>query len=137
MLRIYLASSWSNPYFNRTIDTLRAYGFVVYNFKETGFSWAEISPDWQSWTHVQFANALVDPIAEAAFASDYNALRSSDVCVLLLPSGASAHTEAGYMKGQGKRVYVLALGGVRPELMYKLYDGLFTSLNALIIALVG
>ena len=137
MLRIYLASSWKNPYFDSVVDVLRSYGFIVYNFKDTGFSWFVVAPEWEMWTQQQFIYALDEPIPNIAYNIDYSALHSSDICILLLPSGASAHTEAGYMKGLGKKVYVLALGSIRPELLYKIYDGIYTSLNALIVALIG
>jgi nucleoside 2-deoxyribosyltransferase len=41
----------------------------------------------------------------------------ADCCVLVLPSGRSAHLEAGYMAAQGKPVYTLALERVEPDLM--------------------
>ena len=44
---------------------------------------------------------------------------------LVLPCGASAHSEAGWMKGAGKKVIVYRNRPQRPELMYKLFDGIF------------
>jgi hypothetical protein len=47
----------------------------------------------------------------------------AEACVLCLPSGRSAHIEAGYFVGARKRLIVLT-NGVRmePELMYKMAD---------------
>ena len=37
--------------------------------------------------------------------------------------GRSAHSEAGWMKGAGKKVIVYQIWEEEPELMYKLFDG--------------
>ena len=53
--------------------------------------------------------------------------------LLLLPCGRSAHTEAGWMKGAGKRVVVYIPEMHEAELMYKLFDlvsGNLEELNA-------
>ena len=47
---------------------------------------------------------------------DFNA------CLLVLPCGRSAHTEAGWMKGAGKKVIVYIPEMQEAELMYKLFD---------------
>ena len=59
-------------------------------------------------------------------------MKWADVCILLLPSGRSAHTEAGWMKGNRKKVYVLMIDKEEPELMYKIYDNIFCKLNDLL-----
>mgnify|MGYP002522148347 FL=1 len=50
-----------------------------------------------------------------------------DTCILLLPSGRSAHIEAGYLKGLGKKVYVVGsvFDELRLELMYLAFDRFF------------
>jgi hypothetical protein len=49
------------------------------------------------------------------------ALAWCDTCVLLQPSDRSAHLEAGWAAGRGKRVAVrLHEDGFKPELMYLL-----------------
>ena len=40
----------------------------------------------------------------------------------MLPCGRSAHTEAGWMKGSGKKVIVYIPEMQEAELMYKLFD---------------
>ena len=62
------------------------------------------------------------PKAERQFAADLEALEWADTCVLVLPCGRSAHTEAGWMAGAGKRVIAYIPEMVEPELMYKLFD---------------
>ena len=48
----------------------------------------------------------------------------ADTCVMLLPCGRSAHLEAGYMKGRGKRLIIFYANNAReePDLMYLLAD---------------
>jgi hypothetical protein len=41
----------------------------------------------------------------------------ADTCVLVLPCGRSAHLEAGWFCGQGKRCIILTRDGEEPELM--------------------
>lgn len=51
----------------------------------------------------EYLDALEHPLAEAGFRSDFDAMRQADVCVLVLPCGASAHSEAGWMKGPERK----------------------------------
>ena len=55
----------------------------------------------------------------------------ANICIMVLPCGRSAHTEAGWMKGAGKVVYVLQFSSEEPELMYKIYDGIISSYDEL------
>ena len=75
------------------------------------------------WSTDQYRAALEHPIAQAGFKSDFDAMQWADVCVLVLPCGRSAHSEAGWMKGAGKKVIVYQIWEEEPELMYKLFDG--------------
>lgn len=123
MSRIYLASSWRNPRQPPVLQALRGAGHEVYDFRNpapgnTGFSWSAIDPQWLKWTPAQFRLALEHPIARGGFSHDMRALEGCDTCVLLLPCGRSAHLEAGWAAGAGKRVLVLAEGLHEPELMY-------------------
>ena len=58
----------------------------------------------------------------ASFEADLEALQQADSCVLDLPCGRSAHTEAGWMAGDGKMVIAYIPETVKPELMYTLFD---------------
>ena len=89
----------------------------------------ENAPD---WTFEQYAEGLSHPLAERQFAADLEALRQADTCVLVLPCGRSAHTEAGWMAGKGKRVIVYIPEMVEPELMYKLFDEVVGYLDELV-----
>jgi hypothetical protein len=51
-------------------------------------------------------------------------MTSCDTCVLVLPCGRSAHTEAGWFAGRGKKVIVYLPERQEPELMYKLFSAI-------------
>ena len=137
MARIYVASSWRNPYFPEVVTRLREAGHEVYDFRNpphggAGFHWTDIDPDAPNWTYAQYAEGLHHPLAERQFQADIDALNWADTCVLVLPCGRSAHTEAGWMAGAGKRVLAYLPEMVEPELMYKLFDGVAGSLEELV-----
>lgn len=66
-------------------------------------------------------------------------MKAADICVLLLPCGRSAHLEAGWMKGAGKKVFAFIYSGdrIEPELMYGLIDGIALSIQELAEMLKG
>lgn len=101
MAKVYVASSWSNEYQPRIVAFLRERGHEVYDFRnperKTDFRWSQISGNWEKMETDEYLDALEHPLAEAGFRSDFDAMRRSDVCVLVLPCGASAHSEAGWM----------------------------------------
>ena len=137
MAKIYVASSWRNQYQQSVVRILRDLGNEVYDFRNpekgnSGFQWSYIDENWEDWTTEQYKEALIHPISEHGFSLDFNAMKWADTCVMVLPCGRSANTEAGWMKGAGKSVYVLQLKKQEPELMYKLYDGIITSYDELI-----
>ena len=137
MARIYVASSWRNPYFPEVVTRLREAGHEVYDFRNpphgsAGFHWTDVDPDAPNWTYAQYAEGLHHPLAERQFQADIDALTWADTCVLVLPCGRSAHTEAGWMAGAGKRVLAYLPEMVEPELMYKLFDGVAGSLEELV-----
>lgn len=140
MARIYVASSWRNKYYVDVVERLRAAGHEVYDFRNpphggTGFHWTDIDPDAPNWTFPQYTQGLTHPKAERQFAADLQALKWADTCVLVLPCGRSAHTEAGWIAGAGKKVIAYIPEMVEPELMYKLFHTVVGDLNSLIEAL--
>ena len=129
MSRIYLASSWRNESQPQIVEILRAAGQEVYDFRnpprgQSGFGWSEIDPNWRNWSIDKYWEILLThPRAKEGFLNDYAGMNWADTCVLLLPSGRSAHLEAGYMMGQKKRVFILLhQNKFEPELMYLLAD---------------
>ena len=141
-MKIYLASSWRNQYQPAVIGALRDMGYEVYDFRnpklgDVGFAWSEIDEDWIDWTPQAFVDGLASPIADAGFASDWDAMQWADTFVLLLPSGRSAHLEAGWAIGQGKPTFILVPEPCEPELMYKMATGIALSVGHLTAMLDG
>lgn len=126
MSRIYLASSWRNPYQPEVLTLLRGWGHAVYDFRAdsrnsegpphtqndkqpgaTAFKWSDLDPAWQNWTPEAYRHVIQNsPRAAQGYVSDLRGMEWADTCVLCLPCGNSAHIEAGYMKGLGKRLII-------------------------------
>lgn len=138
MARIYLASSWRNAKQPETAAILRGAGHEVYDFRNPfngvpGFSWSEIDPQWQAWSAKKYRELLTtSPIAARGFLSDLRGMMWADTCVLLLPCGRSAHLEAGWFCGQGKRCIILTGDGEEPELMALLATDICISIEEVI-----
>ena len=102
MARIYVASSWRNQYFPEVVKKLREYGHEVYDFRNPphdhgAFMWKNVDPDFDKWTVDYYKRGLEHPSSERQFQADLDALNWADACLLVLPCGRSAHTEAGWM----------------------------------------
>ena len=139
MPRIYVASSWRNKYQPEVVAALRKAGHEVYDFRNpphggNGFHWTDIDENAPNWTFDEYAEGLNHPLAERQFKADLEALEWADACVLVLPCGRSAHTEAGWMAGRGKKVVVYIPKMEEPELMYKLFDAVVDNLDDLLEA---
>ena len=140
MKRIYVASSWRNQFQPQVVEMIKNLGIEVYDFRHPegrsdGFHWDNISHRWLDWSVEEYRNALSHPIAKEGFRLDYEAMLACDACVLVLPCGRSAHTEAGWFAGVGKKVFVYIPTKQEPELMYKLFDRVCISLLDLLEAL--
>ena len=140
MAKIYVASSWRNKYFPAVVEALRAKGHEVYDFRNpphggNGFRWTDIDEKALEWSFDEYSEGLHHPKAERQFKADLEAMEWADTCVLVLPSGRSAHTEAGWMAGAGRRVFVYIPEMQEPELMYKLFDGVAGSMEDLLEAI--
>lgn len=143
MTSIYLASSWRNDYQPEVLAALRAAGHEVYDFRNpapgvSGFAWDAIDPAWLGWTPEGFVGALGTQIAADGYRNDWDAMERSEVGVLLLPCGRSAHIEAGYFVGHPeKRLHILMPELPEPELMYLMADGIHLTAEDLLLALEG
>ena len=140
MAKIYVASSWKNQYYPQVVETLRAAGHEVYDFRNpphggNGFRWTDIDPEAPKWSFNDYSKNLDHQLAQRQFKADLDALNWADTCVLVLPCGRSAHTEAGWLAGSGKKVLVYIPVFEEPELMYKLFDGVVGSLDELLKAI--
>lgn len=141
-MRIYVASSWRNTLQPEVVAALRADRHEVYDFKGPGdgwglggegaggFSWSEIDPEWKEWVKdvPSYLKALDHPRAVEGFTRDMNALRRSDVCVMVMPCGPSASMEMGWACGAGRKVIVYIPSMREPDLMVKMANYVTDSL---------
>lgn len=136
--KIYVASSWRNIHQPAIVQMLRKAGHEVYDFRNPpngkGFAWSEIDPEWENWTAQQYRKALYTPRAIEGFTSDMDGMRWADTCVLVLPCGRSAHLEAGWFAGAGKRLIILTRDGEEPELMACMADLICVTERELLVA---
>lgn len=135
-MKIYVASSWRNKGIGEVVSTLRSNGHEVYDFREddedgAAFNWSDIDPNWLSWTPDEFVKNIGHPRADAGFRRDFDALKSCDAVVLVMPCGRSAHLELGYAVGAGKRTAILLSDG-EPELCYRMVDCLTAHMSILL-----
>jgi nucleoside 2-deoxyribosyltransferase len=133
-MNIYVASSWRNRYQQEIVSLLRDAGhepnWMAWSPKE--YREAEIvsllrdaghEPKWMAWSPKEYREALRHPTAQDGFRLDMENLRRCDCCILVLPSGRSAHLEAGWAAGAGKPVLVFDPERVEPEPMYGMCSG--------------
>ncbi len=139
--RIYVASSWRNPYHELLVKQLETRGHEIYNFRDPGaaFGWKDVDPDWRQGAppppRDQFRAMLRHELAKKGFARDHAAMEWADTFVLLLPCGRSAHLEAGWACGRGKETFIYLPEDTEPELMYLEADRIVTRLSELFLAL--
>ena len=134
MAKIYVASSWRNKYYPEVVQFLREQGHEVFDFRNPpdgkgGFFWKDVDPDWENWSVEDYVKNLGHEWSEYGFRRDYDAMKDADVCVLVLPCGRSAHTEAGWMAGAGKKVIAYIPEKQEPELMYKVFSAVVGTLE--------
>lgn len=140
--KIYLASSWRNQYQPGVLAALRSQLHEVYDFRnpapgDKGFAWADMDPNWENWDREAYIKLLRDsPVAAHGYKNDWDAMEWADTGVLLLPSGRSAHLEAGYFAGHPfKELHILMMDDQEPELMYKMADSISLNIDDLLMAL--
>jgi len=104
-MKIYLATSWKNPYYPRVLQELRSLGHEVYDFRdpEYAFKWDQVGLSEQRPLPLsEYIRGLEHPRARKGFKRDMDAVRWCDAVVVLLPSGRSAHMEFAWCIGAGK-----------------------------------
>lgn len=129
-MKIYLASSWKNPFYEDVRNFLELLGHSVYDFKnpEYAFNWREF----QLFGASDYLHVLRQHRCLVAFHRDMEALRSCDTCILLLPCGKSAHMEAGWARGAGKRLIIFVNDReLDPYLMHLMADAFVKSIAEL------
>ena len=137
-MRIYVASSWRNERYPTVVEGLKNRGHEVFDFRHpvegnAGFHWSEIDPEWKTWEPDAYVfQGLEHPLAVTGFSLDFAAMCRAEACVLVLPSGRSAHLEAGYFVGRGRPLHILVEQQQEPELMYRMATRVWTKLESML-----
>jgi len=136
MSKIYLASSWKNADLVRSLATyleqqdLEVDAFCQATDSRYSFHWSELVDTEEELQRYDALSFLADPRVQRAFTEDKRWLDWADTIVMVMPCGRSSHLEAGYAKGQGKRLFIY---GEFPkgefDVMYGLADGLFRTIE--------
>ena len=141
-MKIYIASSWKNAEMAYSIAVYlrnKDFGVDVFCDETTGryvFHWSEMldSSD-KSKSKLNAKTFLEDKRSQRAFKEDKKWLDWCDACILVLPAGNSSHLEAGYVKGQGKKLIIYAPRGFPQgefDVMYGFADLLTINIQTVI-----
>lgn len=109
-MKVYLASSWKNKKLVDKVDAfLKSKGFEVTNFTHPDdrkylFNWEQI-PNSKNMNQL---DVMQIPLVNNSFKEDKGWLDWADCVFLVLPCGKSAHLEAGYAVGSGKKLVIYA-----------------------------
>lgn len=127
---IYLIGSLRNPRIPQIGNELREYGFEV--FDDWHAAGREADDEWQRYEEFRgrsYREALSGFAAAHVFHFDLFHLDRSQIGLLALPAGRSGHLELGYLRGQGKPIFILlepgklesrgSINGDRWDVMYK------------------
>lgn len=133
---LYLIGSLRNPQVPVIAEQLRAAGHSVFD------DWFAAGPEaddkWRDYEQARgrsYREALSGYAAGHVFDFDRLHLERADVVVLMLPAGKSGHLELGWALGKGKPGYILLDNPDRWDVMYKFADGVFYSVDELVVAL--
>lgn len=130
MKQIYLAGSFAHKGYVRNLaEKIRFYGHEVYCFcdeNEVAFRLSEKIRE--NDLHKTFTpqTALQNPQVRLIGLENWTQLKEVDIVVVALPCGKSAHLEAGWAKGQGKKVYIYGAMSVGDfDAMYVMTDAVY------------
>jgi hypothetical protein len=136
--RVYLIGSLRNAEIPLIANTLRKEGFEVFD------DWISPGPttddDWRDYEKTRgrtYVDALKGFHARHVFAFDKFHLERSDIAILVLPAGRSAHLELGWMLGKGKKGYILLDSPDRWDIMMCFADGISTKLEEIVGMIKG
>ncbi len=134
---LYLIGSLRNQRVPDIGNSLRSAGHEVY---DSWFAGGERADDeWQRYSQRRgqtYWEALNDWAAKQVFEYDLRHLDRADGGVLVAPAGRSAHSEMGYLIGQGKPVWVLMEEEPpRWDVMLKFATGVYKTMDELLYAM--
>lgn len=105
---IYLIGSLKNEKIPHIANEIRKLGFEVFD------DWFSPGPEaddfWRKYEKVRgstYKEALNNYAGKHVYEFDKHHIDRSNIGILCMPGGKSAHLELGYMIGQGKKCFVL------------------------------
>ncbi len=143
-MKWYVASSWKNA--AQVVDLIkrmRELGEEVYDFTHHSFNWKDCQePDSKCTALRDGRDQLPDhewfnhPIVVEHFNKDLEALQTCDALVAIFPAGNSTHIEIGYAAGRKCHLYAIAPEGLKRDLLYRVFKGVYKSQEKFISELV-
>lgn len=107
-LKIYLAGGLVNPQIVEITKLLQEAGHTPFSEWYTPGPEADVRwRDYELSIGFSYREALKRPSAQNTFNFDKKHIDDSDVMLMILPCGKSAHMELGYMIGTGKPAHIL------------------------------
>lgn len=105
-MKIYVSSSWKISSIALDLaNMLRQWGHEVYCYaehKECSYAWQDVTTEDDDGI-----TCLDNDKSREAYALDKGGMDWAECCIMINPSGRDAHLEAGYIKGQGKPLYIV------------------------------
>ena len=130
--KVYLIGSLRNPNIPKIAKKIRKLGFDVFD------DWYPAGPKaddhWRDYEKAKghnYEEALMGYAACHVYEFDKKHLDECDIGILCMPAGRSGHLEAGYLRGMGKKVYILRDDPERWDVMYKFAHGVFDNFEKL------
>jgi hypothetical protein len=135
-MMVYLASSFRNPLLATVFTAVTGAGYMVHDWRAGDSAPGKLfAASYADPTN--YVRDLGAPAAVRKFDADLAALDAADVLILLTPSGADAHCEAGYAAARGTPVIVFLGEGFQPGLMHRFGDEFVTNIPDLLRVLTA
>ena len=112
-MKIYIASSWSNPFLDEIVSILNDQNHQVHDFRANGGNRLG-GPDGSLDNVMSYLDL---PSTQTSYQRQCAALVEAEVLLCVLPCGRSAHVEIGMALGLSIPV-VLVHDGIEPDLMH-------------------
>jgi len=136
-MKFFIASPWRNKVLvEGLVQELTRRGYQTYSFLENGanlLTGQSIVEELKMFSDT-LQNWQINPNARQIFESELEGLKSSDVVLLLEPTGHSSLIEAGIGYGMGKKVYII--GEIeKPEVFYLISEKIYPDVTTFLIDL--
>ena len=125
-MKIYIASSWRNPYLNDIVSILRDRNHEVHDFRANGSTQPFPGAAGSAGNQLEGPDGGLDSVmsylhltsTQTSYQRQCAALAEAEVLLCVLPGGRSAHVELGMALGLSIPVVLLVHDGIEPDLMH-------------------